>query len=53
MGKRYKKPPIVEALFEFQFVPGREWDLTIPGLIYKKVKRRFPNRKQQIGIPDS
>jgi len=28
---RYKNPPIVEALCEFRFRPGREWDLTIPG----------------------
>jgi uncharacterized protein (TIGR04255 family) len=50
MGKRYRNPPIVEALCEFQFVPSQPWDLTIPGLIYQKVKEKFPDRQQQIGI---
>jgi uncharacterized protein (TIGR04255 family) len=50
MSKRYINPPIIEALCEFQFIPGSEWDLTIPGLIYEKVKSEFPLRKQQIGI---
>ncbi len=47
MNKRYKNPPIVEALCEFQFIPGQPWDLTIPGLIYEKIKEKFPNKKQQ------
>jgi uncharacterized protein (TIGR04255 family) len=50
MSKRYINPPIIEALCEFQFIPSLEWDLTIPGLIYEKVKSEFPLRKQQIGI---
>ena len=30
--RRYKTPPIEEAICEFRFLPGgREWDLTIPG----------------------
>ncbi len=50
MARRYKNPPVVEALCEFQFVPSQPWDLTIPGLIYEKVKKKFPDRKQQVGI---
>ncbi|MCD6238372.1 MAG: TIGR04255 family protein [Thermotogae bacterium] len=50
MGKKYKNPPVVETLCEFKFIPDRPWDLTIPGLIYEKVKRKFPDRKQQTGI---
>jgi len=50
MGKKYKNPPVVEALCEFQFVPGQPWDLTLPGLIYEKIKDEFPDKKQQIGI---
>jgi len=50
MGKKYRNPPVIEALCEFQFVPAQKWDLTIPGLIYDKVKDKFPVREQQIGI---
>jgi uncharacterized protein (TIGR04255 family) len=50
MGRRYKNPPVVEALCEFQFIPSQPWDLTIPGLIYEKAREKFPDRQQQIGI---
>ncbi len=50
MTKKYKKCPIIEALCEFQFTSENEWDFTIPGLIYEKVKNKFPIKKQQIGI---
>ena len=49
MGRRYKNPPIVEALCEFEFISSQPWDLTIPGLIYEKVKDEFPDKRQQIG----
>ena len=29
--RRYRNPPINEALCEFRFVPGPDWDPTIPG----------------------
>jgi len=48
--KQYKNPPIVEAVCEFQFIPGQPWDITIPGIIYEKIKDRFPEKKQQMGI---
>ena len=50
MGRKYENPPVVEALCEFQFISNRLWDLTIPGLIYEKVKKDFPDKQQQIGI---
>lgn len=50
MDKKYRNPPIVEALCEFRFIPRQPWDLTIPGLIYEKVRDKFPDRQQQIGI---
>lgn len=50
MRRKYKKPPIVEALCEFQFIPNQPWDWTIPGLIYEKVKDEFPDKQQKIGI---
>jgi uncharacterized protein (TIGR04255 family) len=46
MGRRYKNPPVVEALCEFRFDPDSPWDLTMPGLIYEKVRDTFPKRHQ-------
>jgi len=46
MGRRYTKPPIIEALCELRFEPSLPWDLAIPGLLYEKVKDDFPKRRQ-------
>ncbi len=46
MVKRYRNSPIVEALCEFQFDTDTPWDLTLPGLIYDKLKFSFPNKEQ-------
>jgi len=50
MGRKYKNPPVVEALCEFQFISEQPWDLTLPGLIYEKIKDEFPDKQQQVGI---
>lgn len=48
MNKKYDNPPIVEALCEFRFIPSQPWDITIPGLLYDKIKDQFPEKKQKI-----
>lgn len=45
MSKKYKNPPIVEALCEFQFEPDTSWDLVMPGLIYDELRDVFPGRE--------
>jgi uncharacterized protein (TIGR04255 family) len=50
MGRRYRNPPIIEALCEFRFEPSVPWDLAIPGLIYEKVRGDFPKRRQAKAI---
>ncbi|MDP3047380.1 MAG: TIGR04255 family protein [Chloroflexota bacterium] len=45
MGRRYQKPPVIEALCEFQFEPSTPWDLTIPGLVYERIKGQFPKKR--------
>ncbi len=50
MKRKYKKPPIVEALCEFQFIPQEPYNLTIPGLFYDKIKEEFPIRQEQSGL---
>ncbi len=46
MRKRYRKPPIVEALVEFRFEPDDNWDMTAPGLMYEHLKSKYPKRRQ-------
>ncbi len=46
MGRKYNNSPIIEALSEFRFEPGDPWDLTIPGLLYDKIKEALPQRRQ-------
>lgn len=52
MSRRYQASPIIEAICQFQFEPSTPWDLTIPGLVYERVRNSFPKRNQvaQINI---
>ncbi len=50
MNEKYEECPIIEALCEFHFTSKGQWDFTIPGLVYEKVKKRFPIKQQQVGI---
>ena len=36
----YKSPPLNEVVAEFHL--NKEWDLTIPGLVFEQLKDRFP-----------
>lgn len=47
MRRIYKSPPVVEALCSFRFIPADPWDWTIPGLLYDKVKKEYPEKRQQ------
>lgn len=38
--RRYRNPPIEEALCEFYFDPSEEWDLTIPGKLRSFYRKR-------------
>lgn len=42
---KYIKPPIVEVVCEFRFVPGAPWDSAIPGLVYAQLRNDFPKRR--------
>jgi len=50
MSRKYKNPPIVEALCEFQFISEQAWDFTIHGLFYEKINKDFPDKQKQMGI---
>ena len=44
--RKYRKPPVVEALCEVYFSDSK-WDDTIPGAFYERVKVDFPEKKQR------
>jgi uncharacterized protein (TIGR04255 family) len=49
--RRYRKPPVIEALCEIYFAESA-WDDTIPGVFYEHIKNDFP-RKQQREIQEA
>lgn len=48
MGRKYKNPPVVEAVCEFRLSQNTLWDLTVPGMFYEKVREDFPHREQRV-----
>ena len=44
--RRYKNPPIEEALVEVRFAPADEWDLTIPGKLHehRDIKKEYQGK---------
>jgi len=47
---KYRKPPIVEVVCEFRFVPSSPWDAAIPGLVYTQLSGEFPKRRMLRGF---
>lgn len=45
--RSYKNPPIEEALCEFRFAPGQNWDLTIPGKLHTELGDDYTGRPQE------
>lgn len=43
----YRKPPIEEAVCDIQFAPSTEWDPTMPGRIYEKLKSTYNEKPRQ------
>lgn len=44
MSELLKKPPLVEAVCEFQFDPNSKWDWTVPGRLFDKIGKEFSER---------
>jgi uncharacterized protein (TIGR04255 family) len=53
----YANPPLVEVVCEFRLSADTQWDPTVPGLLYEKVKQTFPHKDlrliQALGIVQS
>ncbi len=47
LERRYRKPPVAEALCEVVFA-GSEWDQTVPGRMFERIRDRFP-MKEEVG----
>jgi hypothetical protein len=45
--RKYRNPPIIEVVCEFQFSSDSPWDLTVPGLVYEQLKETFPRKVQE------
>ncbi|MCG8557714.1 MAG: TIGR04255 family protein [Proteobacteria bacterium] len=43
--RRYKNPPIQEALVEFQFAGSEEGDVTVFGELYALLKAKYPTKR--------
>ena len=50
--RRYKSPPIEEAVCEFRFRPGDEWDLTIPGKLQARISQDYSGKPQEQRVVD-
>jgi uncharacterized protein (TIGR04255 family) len=47
MDGDYLNPPVTEAICEFRIALDTEWDLTVPGLYYARVRDELPVREQR------
>lgn len=45
--RRYKNPPIEEALCEFRFESGQDWDPTIPGKLHVELAEEYSGKPQE------
>jgi uncharacterized protein (TIGR04255 family) len=46
MEKRYKNPPIIEAVCEFRFRPGKAWNSSFPAQIHDLLRQTFPQKRE-------
>jgi uncharacterized protein (TIGR04255 family) len=46
---RYRNPPLVEAICEFQF-KADSWDWTVPGLLYQELSADYPNKRENLSV---
>jgi uncharacterized protein (TIGR04255 family) len=51
LARKYRNPPVVEALCEI-FFRGSEWDDTVIGQFYDRIQQEFP-QKQQVQVQEA
>ena len=45
--RRYRNPPIEEAVCEFRFQPDQDWNLTIPGKLHVELGEEYNGKPQE------
>ena len=50
MTGRYKNPPIEEAICEFRFAHGQEWNLTVPGKFHNEITDEYDGNPRELRI---
>ena len=50
--RRYRNPPVEEALCEFRFKPGPDWNLTIPGKLQSEIGDDYAGKPRQQMVVD-
>ncbi len=53
MGKKYSRPPIIEAVCEFRLTADTPWDSTVAGRFYEKLESEFPHREQKLVLEEA
>lgn len=48
--RRYKNPPIEEAVCEISFDPGKDWNLTVPGKLQMVLGEEFSGKPEEQNI---
>ena len=46
--RKYRNSPVEEAVCDLQFAPKTEWDPTLPGLLYEKLKKTYNEKPRQV-----
>jgi len=49
-ARKYKRPPIKEALCAFNFAPISEWNFTVPGKLHSVIQDEYPGEPRNIAI---
>ena len=52
-SKRYKFPPIEEAVCEFRFTTTTDWDLTVLGKLHAQLEREYTGKRHDQNVVDS
>lgn len=53
MARKYKNPPIIEAVCEFRFQPGMAWDHTFAKRIHDRLRGTFPKKREMTSFQAS
>lgn len=43
----YRRPPIEEAVCELRFTRSPDWNLTVPGLFYERIRDSYPGQPRE------